>query len=145
MPDNKSLAQAYFDKFGAGDLDSAAALMTADCAHHLPGLGGDHAGPTSWRRSAEALRAAFPDLKFRVHRIIAEGDRAAARVTWTGTHRGAFAGAAATGKPVEVNGTSIFRIKDQHIAEHWAEQDIMSLHQQIGLIAGRSPPYQWTE
>ena len=145
MADNKQLAQAYYDKFADGDLNGAADLMTSDCAHHLPGLGGDHAGPQSWQRTAQSLRTAFPDLKFTVHRIIAEGDRAAARFTWTGTHKGEFAKTAASGKTVSVNGTAIFRIKDGKIAEHWTEQDILSLHQQIGALQGHTPFYKWTE
>lgn len=36
------------------------------------------------------MRAAFPDLRFEIHNILAESDIVATRSTMTGTHEGCF-------------------------------------------------------
>jgi predicted ester cyclase len=60
------------------------------------------------------------------------------RLTWTGTQSGAFAGIAPTHREVEVNGMSVFALREGKIAEHWIEQDILALHQQLGAAPGHT-------
>ncbi len=139
MADNKAVIQSFFDRLNARDFDGAAALMTVNCIHHTVGLGGgDIFGPDAWRAMAMGLWVSFPDRAIKVFQIIGEGDRAAARLTWTGTQKAAFAGIPATGKPVEVNGMSVFAMQDGKIREQWIEQDILALYQQLGAAPGHS-------
>jgi steroid delta-isomerase-like uncharacterized protein len=137
---NKEVIRSFFDRLNARDFDGAAGLMTPDCVHHTMGLGGgDKFGRDEWRGLVMSLWASFPDRAFEIHHIIGEGDRVAARLTWTGTQTGEFAAVAPTGRRVEVNGVSVFAMKDGKIAEQWIEQDILALHQQLGAAPGRSP------
>jgi predicted ester cyclase len=46
-------------------------------------------------------RAAFPDLRFTIEELIAEGDRVAGRLIMRGTHEGPFMGIPPTERPVE--------------------------------------------
>ena len=139
MTDSKAVVRAFFDRLNAHDLDGAAGLMIADCVHHTTGLGdGDVRGRQGWRTMVQSLWKSFPDRRLEVHHIIGEGDRVAARLTWTGTHRGDYAGIAPTGRAVEVNGISVFHLKDGLIAVQWIEQDILALHQQLGAAPGHS-------
>ena len=138
MPDNAKVVQLFFDKLSMGDFDGACDLMTPGSVHHLPGLGSERCGTSQWRRLEDSVRDAFPDRAFRVHQIVSDGDRTAARVTWSATHKNTFANTPPTGKRVEVNGFDIFRISDGKIAEQWSEQDILGLHKQIGAAPGTS-------
>jgi steroid delta-isomerase-like uncharacterized protein len=139
VADNKAAIESFIARLNAYEFDAAAASLTEDCVHHTVGLGqGRRAGRAEWRSLMDSLRAAFPDRLIRVHEIIAAGERVAVRLTWTGTHLGEFAGITATGRAVEVNGISVFSMRDGRIAEQWIEQDILALHQQLGAAPGRS-------
>jgi steroid delta-isomerase-like uncharacterized protein len=137
MDDSKLIIQSFFDRLNAGDITAAAALMTDDSVHHLSAIGaGDQIGVANWLRCEESMRSAFRDRSFKVYQIIAEGDRAAARLTWRGTHSGEYAETAPTGKMVEVDALSLFRVEGDKIVEQWIEQDILGLYKQIGAVKG---------
>jgi steroid delta-isomerase-like uncharacterized protein len=139
MPDNEAVIHALVARINAREFDVAAESLTEDCVHHTAGLGaGLIVGREAWCGWVKSLCSAFPDRSIRVHECIAEGDRVALRLTWTGTHFGKYAGIAPTGRAVEVNGISVFSLRDGHIAEQWIEQDVLSLHQQLGAAPGRS-------
>jgi predicted ester cyclase len=82
--------------------------------------------------------AAFPDLKFAVEDMVAEGDKVAYRVTITGTHTGgSYLGIAPGGKKIEMKNTSIKRVANGKLAESWGTLDTISMMRQLGLIPGR--------
>jgi steroid delta-isomerase-like uncharacterized protein len=78
---------------------------------------------------------AFPDARLRGEDIVAgDGDRVAIRYVIEGTHKGAFAGVAPTGKSVTVTGQTIVRFVDGKVAERWNAVDMLGLLQQLGAI-----------
>jgi steroid delta-isomerase-like uncharacterized protein len=83
-------------------------------------------------------RSAFPDLKYTVEDVIAEGDRVVTRWTATGTHQGWFRLYAPTGSQVTWSGVTIWQIRDGKIITIWAEQDTAGLAQQLGGNAATS-------
>lgn len=84
-----------------------------------------------WSLSQPILRA-FPDLEFHVQDVVAEGERAAARVRFTGTHRGGLWSIAPTGRRVEVTEMFFCRIEAGLLAECWQEWDEYGLRLQLG-------------
>ena len=58
----------------------------------------------------------------------------AARFRITGTHSGPLMGVPATGRPISVLATGIFRVVDGKLAENWVNLDALSLMQQIGPV-----------
>jgi predicted ester cyclase len=84
---------------------------------------------------AARWRESFPDWHSTFEELIAEGDRVAERWTGRGTHRGELQGIAPTGKRVEAPGSVFYRIVDGKIVELWGQLDMMSLMQQLGVIA----------
>lgn len=85
---------------------------------------------------ARGWRTAFPDLKVVVDLIVAEGDLVSVRWTARGTNTGAGNGIPATGKRVEVSGTTVFRFVDGAIAEEWTAGNSLGLMKQLGLMPG---------
>ena len=81
---------------------------------------------------------AFPDWHGTVDDIIAEGDTVVNRWTGHGTHLVELMGIPATGKPVTLNGITIFRIAGDKIVEEWTQADQLSMMQQLGFIPSQS-------
>jgi steroid delta-isomerase-like uncharacterized protein len=77
---------------------------------------------------------AFPDARFTVDDMIAEGDQVVTKKTFTGTHEDEFFGIPATGRPVTLQFVDIMRVRDGRITEHWLCMDQLSFMQQLGAI-----------
>jgi predicted ester cyclase len=63
-----------------------------------------------------------------------EGEMAAARVAFRGTHSGEFWGIPPTGKQVAFSSIEVNRVRDCKVEEHWVELDLLGLMQQLGAI-----------
>jgi hypothetical protein len=85
------------------------------------------------------MRIAFPDFRFELEDLIAEGDEVAVRLSVSGTHRGEMMGMAPTGKGVTASGIEVFRFQNGKIAEHWAAFDALGMLRQIGVIPVPTP------
>src|SRR5581483_10978956 len=83
--------------------------------HHLPP--GIPQGPEGERIFSAMFFQAFPDGKFSVEHLLAEGDRVAMRYLYTGTQTGAFQTIPPTKKHVAVPGTNFLRLENGKIAE----------------------------
>ena len=79
----------------------------------------------------QAVRAGFPDMRARIDVVTESNGWVAARLTWTGTHTGEFAGIAATGRTVSVTEFEIVRIEEGRVVELRNVLDIASLMTQL--------------
>lgn len=124
--------------FNRGDLTIIDEVFSDDYVEHA-NIGPD-IPPTrdAVRQFVPMLRAAFPDLHYEVEDVVAEGDKVVGRMTVTGTHQGDFAtpGGAipATGRQVRWSEIHIGRFANGKLVEHWVQQDVMGLMQQLGAI-----------
>jgi predicted ester cyclase len=57
-----------------------------------------------------------------------------ARWVGRGSHQGELMGLEPTGRPIEVDAISIFRISNGKIAEEWTVWDALGLMQQVGAV-----------
>ena len=80
-------------------------------------------GREEFKRYVEETRAAFADWHNQIDELMAAGDRVVTRMTWTGTHTGAFAGIEPSGARVEYVGPGFFRLADGLIEEAWIVGD----------------------
>jgi steroid delta-isomerase-like uncharacterized protein len=101
----------------------------------------DRALPEGWRQGSEGLkaasrafRAAVPDLTCTVEHLLVMDDRVVARLTFRGTHKGAFLGHPATGQPIEFRALDVLRVDDGRIAqaEHVEDNYNSTLIRQLG-------------
>ena len=84
--------------------------------------------------------AAFPDLRMDVEDVFSSGDKAVARVRFSGTNRGGFMGMSATGKSVDVQLIDMFRFDDDGLVrEHWGVLDALAMMQQLGVVPDDPP------
>ena len=119
------MVESGFSAQGQADVR---ALLSEDFVEHVPFMSGD-----PWGR-IQHLKEAFPDVRMTVRDLIVDGDRAVWRWTFTGTHRGEFAGIPATGRSVEYDGVSIERMRDGKIAERWDFPDLLTALRQLGAL-----------
>ena len=119
------LIEQIADRFNAGALDAIDDLVS-------PSLAG-------FKRDLAVMRESFPDARFTIEDIVAEGDKLADRYTISGTHVRPFLGIAATGRHVRLSGITIVRIAGGKIAERWAVTDQLGLLRQLGALPGELP------
>ena len=132
--ENKALVKRFVEEFwNEGNMSAADELLAPDAAIYMPT--GEGVDPDGLKSFAATWRASFPDWHSTFEELIAEGDRVAERWTGRGTHRGELQGIPPTGKRVEASGSVFYRIVDGKIVEFWGQLDMMSLMQQLGVIA----------
>jgi steroid delta-isomerase-like uncharacterized protein len=140
--DNKQLVRRFYDEvWQKGNLEVADEVFARDYVRHDLRPTTAAAGPEGQRQIAAAFRAAFPDLRFDVEIVIAEGDNVAARWTASGTHTGAWGAVQPTGRFVTFSGVNIFRFEDGRVAEIWNHRDDLGLQEQLGVsVFAGAPP-----
>jgi predicted ester cyclase len=115
--------------------DRIATYLAPDALMHgLDGTGEPAPGPDAFARFHARFLAAFPDIRFTLHEVIEQGDRAAARWTVHATHEGEGLGIAPTGERVALEGMSMIRVRDGQAAEVWNVYDQMRLAMACRLV-----------
>lgn len=127
---NKQAVRRLYDEaINAGRTGILADLIAPEFA------GPDGArGPAAYAANVTALRAGFPDVRFTIEDVVAEGDRVAVRWTWKGTHTGTFRGFAASGKAVRDTGLVLYTLANGKVVAAIVETDRLGVLQQIGVI-----------
>jgi predicted ester cyclase len=91
-------------------------------------------GPSAYKNPIGALRQGFPDIKWTIDEILAEGDKVAVKATWRGTHTGQFRTYAPTNKKTTNGGIAIYQFKNGKIVGISIETDRLGFFQQLGII-----------
>jgi steroid delta-isomerase-like uncharacterized protein len=81
-----------------------------------------------------ALLAGFPDLQYRIDRMLPVGDTVVVECTVSGTHKGAFAGVAPTNKSIELPAAFALQIVDGKLVDCRSYFDTLTLMEQLGAI-----------
>lgn len=133
----KALIRRWFEECNKGEAAFMAVfdeLHTADLVIH-GGSGEEIRGIKEFKNYCREWLNAFSDLHFTVDDIIVEGDMAATRHAWTGTHKGELQGIPPTNRKVTSWEIEIDRIADGKIAEIWTRYDTLGVMQQLGLAS----------
>ena len=128
---NKDVVRSFVDAWNTKDLDRFDALMAESCQLTV-GEATISCSPAATRAIAAQWIAAFPDYRFELLDLVAEGDKVAARMPFRGTHFGPILDLAPTGRSVHVSAMVIFRIVDGKIVEAWEEYDEAGMRRQLG-------------
>jgi len=79
--------------------------------------------------------ASFPDIKFSIEQMLAEGDRVMTQVVARGTHKGVWLGIPPTEKAITILMFVVHRIANGLIVEDWVLIDALGVFQQLGIVA----------
>lgn len=131
---NKEIAQRMHTEVWDGNLELVDDIIAEDYVEHSSAHPEGVHGPEEFKREAEMLRAAFPDLSVTEEDTVAEDERVASRITFRGTHEGEFQGLEPTGTSVTFEAIAINRFEDGKIVEAWVQTDVMGLMQQLGVV-----------
>jgi steroid delta-isomerase-like uncharacterized protein len=134
--DLRSLVQQHYDGMRDGDFDSGMAVFTPDCVTSDPG--GGPMDRAQARTYAEAFKAAVPDARMEIRRVVESPGVCVVEGTFVGTHTGPLVGPAGelppTGRPVALEYCDVFVERDGLIAEHRIYYDNMDMLGQLGAL-----------
>jgi steroid delta-isomerase-like uncharacterized protein len=134
----KGLAQKLMDVWNSHKENEVNNVIGPNYVCHDPATPKDFGkGPEGFKQRFKMYNTAFPDSKFTVEEIFAEGEKAVVRWSVTAAHRGELFGIAATNKNVQSSGVSICHIQAGKIAEEWTYYDALGLMQQLGVVGTR--------
>jgi len=129
---NKQLVrQMNAEVWNKANLDAIDAFYLPDFVLHFLPDGSETRGVASLREHVREHRESFPDWTEDIRTIVAEGDLVVIHYVSSGTNEGQWLGNAPTGRRVQVNEMSIFRMEDGRIAEQWLLPDLLSMQEQL--------------
>jgi steroid delta-isomerase-like uncharacterized protein len=132
---NIDLVKALHRIWNTGDLALIDSVYAHDFLAHWPPSSEvpERHGIEGIRFGVGRIRTAFPDWYEQVVDVFGSGDRVASRYISTGTHKGTFWGIEPTGRRIEIQEISIFRIANGRIVEQWCMFDDLARLQQLGV------------
>jgi len=133
---NKNIIRSLIEEvWNGGDADAVDRLVAESYTIHRdprdPWDGKTVDRATFKERLAFTFHA-FPDQRFDIEDMLADGDRVAVRWRYRGTHKGDIPGFPATGRAFDVFGMTIYELEDGKARGHWQALDRIDLMQQLG-------------
>lgn len=98
-------------------------------------LGPVRVGPEGFIQYMRELWIGLPDFRCDIEDVVDEGDSAAARMKFSGTHKGSFYGVPGTGKTIIWAGGAFFKGNGKQITALWVLGDIDAIKRQLGPSA----------
>jgi steroid delta-isomerase-like uncharacterized protein len=133
------LARKQIEAFNAGDWEQLRAMLASDARYDELGTQRKIEGREMIVELFRGWKTAFPDAAGEVTSAVANGDKAALEITWTGTHTGPLEGAEGTipasGKHQETRAACFFTFQGDKIKESRHYFDSLTLLKQIGAAA----------
>lgn len=125
MTEAEELVRAWFEKFWNGRSPAVAKKYADENSvfHSVDATGGSVKGVSDFLKFHKQLLGAFPDLKFRIEKIVVTGDTAALRWTAKATHEGIWMDRAPTKKTLNFSGMGFVKVRNGKVVEAWDEWD----------------------
>jgi predicted ester cyclase len=120
----------YFEVWNTANEQVAREILHGDFRFRAS-LGPERRGPDGFIDYMRSIHAALGNYTCIIDDLITTDNRAAARMTFKGTHRGRFFDVEPTGHEVSWAGGAFFTIAEGQIAELWVLGDVDSLKQQL--------------
>jgi predicted SnoaL-like aldol condensation-catalyzing enzyme len=134
LEDNKAVVRRFYAELDAGNLEAMDQLVSADFVDHdpppIPGL-------PPGREGLKAAFAIFWRSTPGTHEVldqVAEGDLVVTRIRAQGHFAEDMGPIPANGGAMDVTATSVYRVSDGTLTEHWGETDSLTLMQELGVM-----------
>ena len=133
---NKEIIRKYFktiDEEGkTANAEILNEFLAEDFIEHDPAPG---IPPTrdGWKQLFKMFAESTPGYHV-INDLIAEDDKVVAHITAYGKHVGTIFGIPATNKEFSMKGIVIWRLKNGKITEHWAQNDMVGMMIQLGVM-----------
>jgi steroid delta-isomerase-like uncharacterized protein len=131
--DLKALTRRFIKEWNKGKAAAMAVIDEMYATNFVSHGDEDIRGIKNVKKSTSEEFKAFPDLHFTIDDMVAEGDKVAARITMTGTHKAEYMSAPPTNKKITIKAITIERFAGGKIVEEWGIADTLGLMQQLGL------------
>jgi len=147
--DLEAMRSAFVAAWNDGEVDRYDTICMPDYVAHEVASQVTIEGLESYKEWMRSIRAAFPDMDWRIDDILAAGNKVAALWSWSGTHTGTlpasplYAELPATGETVSSSGVAVFHLVDGMISESWSYSDMLAPLQQLGFTI--TPPAEASE
>ena len=125
----------YHEVWNKADAQVAREILHRDFAFRAS-LGPERTGPDGFIGYMRAIHAALGEYTCLIEDLIETDRRAAARMTFTGIHRGTFFDVPATGRRITWAGSALFTTDGRQITALWVLGDIDAVKQQLGAQPG---------
>src|SRR5256885_10650694 len=132
--ENKAVVRMWYEQiWNEGDL-----AVIEECFAPRVDVQGEYQDWNGVRGGVSHWLTAFPDFRWHVDHLVAEGDIVAANTHFTGTHRGLFHGESLgpwmpTGRSVNVRELNFFRVAEGKVVAFWFVWDKITFAQQLGM------------
>jgi len=133
---NKEIIRKYFKAIDEEGKTANAEILndflSEDFIEHDPAPG---IPPTrdGWKQLFKMFAESTPGYHV-INDLIAEDDKVVAHITAYGKHVGTIFGIPATNKEFSMKGIVIWRLKNGKIIEHWAQNDMVGMMIQLGVM-----------
>lgn len=130
---NKAVARRYFEElWNQGHLAFIDEWMGPDIWFL-----GERTTREQWKEGVSAWLTAFPDFRYHVDELVAEGDTVAANTHFTATHRGVYqlwntGPWPPTGKAIDFREMIFLHFADGKIVGHWESWNSTAFDQLLG-------------
>lgn len=120
----------YRDVWNAHHRSAIAELLTEDFRFR-GSLGRESVGLPAFSDYVDSVHQSLGDYRCEIEELVSEGDRAFARMTFSGIHRGLLLGHPPTGKRLSWAGAALFHARGGKLESLWVLGDLDSLREQL--------------
>jgi steroid delta-isomerase-like uncharacterized protein len=133
IEENKAIVRRLFEELNKGNIDILDEIFAPDFINHhpAPSTTPDKEGVKQFIAN---MHNTFPDYRWDVEDLIAEGDKVVYRFTMQGTDKGGLMGMPPTGKKVVAEAIGIQRFVNGKAVERWNIGDSLGMLQKLGII-----------
>jgi predicted ester cyclase len=140
---NKESMKKIFTMFETGKTEGIESIVADNIVSHVePMPGMTSTGLQLLKETITASHAMWPDAKWAITSMVAEGDMVFAHYHMTGTvaPNSMGPGMPAESKSVDMNGVDIARFENGKAVEHWGYWEEMKMMQQLGMMPPPGEP-----
>jgi steroid delta-isomerase-like uncharacterized protein len=120
----------YDEIWNSGDTSVVPEILAADVTFR-GSLGAIRVGHAAFVDYVDGVIDALGDYRCDIDTLVAEGNRVAARMTFSGVHRGLLLGVPATGRRVSWAGAAFFTFSGDLVRDLWVLGDVDGLRSQL--------------